>query len=198
MLEKITNKQYVINKNQNDRIFRFTWQRFLYSFSPNIDVTILIHLYVWSNRCVTSVKSFFKKEFLLICTRVKMYCVGCTAKCNILIIIWCSSSIIEIILTWSQVLIFFRKCVVWVYVYSRSGLPIPVAAWSKAWVLGRLLAGIAGSNPAGDMDLCLLWVFSVVRQRSLRRANHSSRGVLLNVVCVTVWSWRLDNEEVLA
>jgi hypothetical protein len=27
-------------------------------------------------------------------------------------------------------------------------LPIPVAARSKAWVCGRSLAGIAGSNPA--------------------------------------------------
>ena len=33
---------------------------------------------------------------------------------------------------------------------------IPVAERSKAWVCGRSLAGIAGSNPAGDMDVCLL------------------------------------------
>jgi hypothetical protein len=26
--------------------------------------------------------------------------------------------------------------------------------WSKAWVFGRLLAGIASSNPAGSMDVC--------------------------------------------
>jgi hypothetical protein len=30
-----------------------------------------------------------------------------------------------------------------------------VAALSKTWVCGRSLAGIAGSNPAGDMDVCL-------------------------------------------
>jgi hypothetical protein len=34
-------------------------------------------------------------------------------------------------------------------------LPIPVAARSKAWVCGRLVAGIAGSNPARGMDVCL-------------------------------------------
>ena len=34
--------------------------------------------------------------------------------------------------------------------------PIPVAARSKAWFCGRSLAGIAGSNPAGVMDVCLL------------------------------------------
>ena len=30
---------------------------------------------------------------------------------------------------------------------------IPVAAWSKLRVCGRWLAGIAGSNPAGGMDI---------------------------------------------
>ena len=34
--------------------------------------------------------------------------------------------------------------------------PIPVAAQSKAWVCGRSLAGTAGSNPAGGMDICPL------------------------------------------
>jgi hypothetical protein len=36
------------------------------------------------------------------------------------------------------------------------------------------------------MDVCLLWVFCVVRQRSLYSAAHSSRGVLQSVVCVCV------------
>ena len=60
-------------------------------------------------------------------------------------------------------------------------LPIPVAARSKAWVHGRSLAGIAGSNPSGGMDVCLVCVLCVVRQRSLRLAEHSSRGVLPGV-----------------
>jgi hypothetical protein len=34
--------------------------------------------------------------------------------------------------------------------------PIPVAAQSKAWVYGRSIAGIVGSNPAKGMDVCLL------------------------------------------
>jgi len=37
------------------------------------------------------------------------------------------------------------------------------AARSKAWVYGRSLAGIAGSNAAGAVDICLLWVLCVVR-----------------------------------
>jgi hypothetical protein len=48
--------------------------------------------------------------------------------------------------------------------YAQSYLlPIPVAARSKAWVYGRLLTGIVGSNPAYGMDVCLLWVLCVVR-----------------------------------
>jgi hypothetical protein len=61
-----------------------------------------------------------------------------------------------------------------------------VAARSKAWVCGRCLVGIVDSNPAGGMDDCLLWVLSVVRYRSLRRADRSSRGVLPSVVCLSV------------
>jgi hypothetical protein len=33
--------------------------------------------------------------------------------------------------------------------------PVPVAAPSKAWVSGRSLDGIAGSNSAGGMDVCV-------------------------------------------
>jgi hypothetical protein len=33
---------------------------------------------------------------------------------------------------------------------------ILVAARSNAWVCGLSLAGIAGSNPVVDMDVCLL------------------------------------------
>ena len=42
-------------------------------------------------------------------------------------------------------------------------LLIPVVARSKAWVGGLSLAGIAGSNPAGGMDVCLLWMLWVVK-----------------------------------
>jgi hypothetical protein len=33
-----------------------------------------------------------------------------------------------------------------------------MAAWFKAWVCSRSLAGIAGSNTAGGTDVCLLWM----------------------------------------
>jgi hypothetical protein len=65
----------------------------------------------------------------------------------------------------------------------------------KAGQSGRSLAGIVGSNPAGGMDVCLLWVLCVVRWRSLRRADHSSRGILLTVLRRYVWFKNLKNEE---
>ena len=42
---------------------------------------------------------------------------------------------------------------------ARVREPIPVAALSKAWVYGRSLAGIVGSNPTGAwmFVLCLLY-----------------------------------------
>jgi len=52
-----------------------------------------------------------------------------------------------------------------------------------AWVCGRSLAWIASSNPDGSMDVSVMIV--VVKKRSLRRADHSSRGVLTSVVCLT-------------
>jgi len=44
---------------------------------------------------------------------------------------------------------------------------ITVAARSKAWVCGRSLTGIVGSNPSGGVDICLLLVLCVVRKRSV-------------------------------
>jgi hypothetical protein len=36
-----------------------------------------------------------------------------------------------------------------VFAERRFNMPIPVAAWTKAWVYGLSLTGIAGLNPAG-------------------------------------------------
>jgi len=40
-----------------------------------------------------------------------------------------------------------------IYSYNNSQQPIPLAARSKAWLCGRLVAGIVGSNPAGVIDV---------------------------------------------
>ena len=76
-------------------------------------------------------------------------------------------------------------------------LSIQVAAPFKLWVCGHSLAGIAGSNPTGDMDICLLWILCVFSRRGLcvwliTRPEESYR-----VWCVWVWLWSLDNEETL-
>ena len=41
---------------------------------------------------------------------------------------------------------------------SGSIAPIPVDERFKAYVCGRSLAGVAGSNPAGGMDVCVVCV----------------------------------------
>jgi hypothetical protein len=45
------------------------------------------------------------------------------------------------------------------------------------------------------MNVRLLWLLCVVRQRSLRRADHSSRGVLPTAVRRCVWYRNLVNKE---
>jgi hypothetical protein len=54
-------------------------------------------------------------------------------------------------------------------------------------VSSRSIAAIEGSNPAESMDVRLWCLFCVVRQRSVRRADHSFGGILPSVcVCVCV------------
>jgi hypothetical protein len=49
----------------------------------------------------------------------------------------------------------------WYFVAHKYLLcPKPVAARTKVWVWGRSLPGIADSNPAGGIDVYLLWVLS--------------------------------------
>jgi len=49
-----------------------------------------------------------------------------------------------------------KQCLLRIYDYEDVSNPIPVAARSKAWVCGRLLAEIVGSNPTGGVDVCML------------------------------------------
>ena len=50
----------------------------------------------------------------------------------------------------------YQSCIKLLSHILKLHQPIPVAERYKAWVCGRSLAGIAGSNPAGGMDVCLL------------------------------------------
>ena len=71
--------------------------------------------------------------------------------------------------------------------------PVPSAALSKAYVCGRSPAEIVSSNPAEGMDVCC--DYCVIRELSLLRADHSSRGVLPTVMRR---SRNLKNVEVIA
>jgi hypothetical protein len=52
---------------------------------------------------------------------------------------------------------------------GRSGEPIPVAERSKVRVCDRSLFQIAGSYPAGDMDVCV--VYCTVRTKGKSQDN---------------------------
>jgi len=73
-----------------------------------------------------------------------------------------------------------------------------VAEQSKFWVCRRCPAGIAGSNPSGSMDVFLLYMLCVIGSRPVRRADHSSRGVLPTVVRRFEWPRNLKNVESMA
>jgi len=57
---------------------------------------------------------------------------------------------------------------------------------SNVWVCSRSLAGIAGSNSAGSMNVFLFEMLCVVSKSSLSPADHSSRGVLQSMVSPSV------------
>jgi hypothetical protein len=64
-------------------------------------------------------------------------------------------------------------------------LPVPVAARSNAWVCGRSLSGIVGSNSCGDMDYfpCDCCVLS---GRDLARGRYLVQNSPTDYVCL--WS----------
>jgi len=78
-----------------------------------------------------------------------------------------------------------------------SERPIPVAAWSKAWVYGRSHAVIEGSNPAGDMDVFLLWVRSLVQRIPTERgvSKGGEYTSLLYVLLANEFSCQLVSEH---
>jgi hypothetical protein len=51
----------------------------------------------------------------------------------------------------------YYKACLHILVHRTVKVPIPAAARFKLQVCGRSLAGIAGSNPAGRMDVCHEW-----------------------------------------
>ena len=74
--------------------------------------------------------------------------------------------------------------------------PIPVAARSKACVCCHSIGGIAGSNPADGMDVCLLWC--VLSGRGLCDGPIVRPEDLFRLWCVWVRYQNLDSKETLA
>ena len=67
-------------------------------------------------------------------------------------------------------------------------MPLPETAPSKACVCGRWLAGVEGSKPHPPLpgtQISVLWLLCLITSGSLCRADHSSRGVLPNVMCLS-------------
>jgi hypothetical protein len=110
------------------------------------------------SKCSTLLVQFARKKSLLL-----VECCFCHGNSGfnftytLCIICYHASQIIEIFHILKLLLIchsFYWVCLPWL---------IPVAVRSKAWVCCRSLTGIVGSNTAGGMDVCLLWVLCVVR-----------------------------------
>ena len=76
---------------------------------------------------------------------------------------------------------------------SACWVPVPVAARSKAWVCSSWLAGIVGSNTAGDVNVCVCCDCCVLSGRGLcgeliTRPEESYRLCCV-VVCDLGTSW---------
>jgi len=73
-------------------------------------------------------------------------------------------------------------------------MPVSAAARSRARVCSRLLAGIAGSNPAGAW-MSVSYECCVLSGRGLRDGLITRPEESYRVWYVWVWSWILDSEE---
>ena len=75
-----------------------------------------------------------------------------------------------------------------IWYFSIFRKPVPVAARSKAQGYGRSPAEIVGSNPTGDIDVCLLWVLLCCQvevsatDRSLVQRSPTDCGASLCVI----------------
>ena len=93
---------------------------------------------------------------------------------------------------------YYFFCVVSLYVSEIYTAYVADASRRKALASCHSLAGIAGSNSAGGMDVCLLWMLFVMWGRGLRIGLISRPEESHRVWCVWVWSCSLDNEGIMA
>jgi hypothetical protein len=77
--------------------------------------------------------------------------------------------------------------------------PIPVAAQSKARVCGHSLPGIVGSNPTGDMSVCLSVCLSVVSvvccqvEVSASGCSHVQRSPTVGLQPLACWDYGFES-----
>lgn len=69
-----------------------------------------------------------------------------------------------------------------------------VAAWYRAWVFDRSVAGFVSSNPAGGINMFLLWVSCVLSDRSLCDWLITCPEESYRVWRVWVWSSNLNEK----
>jgi len=98
-----------------------------------------------------------------------------------------NTDILHYFITFSNIYEYVLDC--------RSQWPRGIRRRSAAARLLRLWVRIP---PVAWTFVCFVCVVCVVRYRSLRRAVHSSRGVLPTVMRRCVWSRNLVNEEAMA
>jgi hypothetical protein len=73
-------------------------------------------------------------------------------------------SVFVFLLCWPRVMVLGLKYLKMQFkAHNTPFMLVPVAARSKMWVYSHSIAGIAGSNPTGSLDVCLLWMMCVVR-----------------------------------
>jgi hypothetical protein len=107
--------------------------------------------------------NFYKKHVNQVCTELKPdLSLLCLPVSNLVQTVLTSAShsinftIISIMQPFSEITDTRQP----LYVITKySDPPNPVAARSKAWVCGRSLAGIVGSNPAGGMEVCVCLLY---------------------------------------
>ena len=85
------------------------------------------------------------------------------------------------------------RCTVNEFIEDGLLRSIPVVVRSMAWVCGRPLAGIACSNPAGGMDVCLLWMLCVVHEEDSATSWSLVQRGTTGCVCVWMWSGTTGN-----
>jgi hypothetical protein len=116
------------------------------------------------------------------------FCVLFVCKC---VLYYCHRVATQLQLTNISIMLYIRR----IYSLYQICLPVPVAAPSKACLRQLACWDCGFESPQGDMDVCLLWVLCIVRWRSLRRFDLSSRAVLPTVACRCVWSRIFEDEE---